>query len=143
MSEFDKYEYKNKIEDDNNTINEPINEPIDESIYEPKREFYYETIKDHNQPEPKKSPWLKFIIGVMIISLVGGGAIGASFSVLQPLVKQFIAGKTAEDIVDHIEEEKPKFEFTDEVKDVVVNPSSGSPVVQIAKKVGAIRRIHH
>ena len=137
MSDFDKYEYKNPIEDDSNEI---IDESMDDPIYEPKKEFYHETIKeDPKRKKPKNTSWLKFIAGILLVSIVGGSAIGASYSFIQPYANQFIAGHQEEDLVEDAVEEKQSFEFKDEVKGVVVNPDDGvgkSPVVQIAKKVG-------
>ncbi len=125
--------------DDFNDLN---NFEEEEIIDEPRREFYYETIKEDVKPKTKKTSWTKFIVAVLIISIVGGGAIGASYSIAQPFVRQYIAGGIGEDLDQGSHEkevEKPKFEFKDDVKDVIVNPDtadSKSPVVQIAQKVG-------
>ena len=137
MIDFDKDEYEYKADDVKEDI---IDEAKDENSYEPKKEFYYETIKEDLKPKTKKTSWLKFIVAVLIVSIVGGGAIGASYSLVQPFANRLIAGNYDEDTrQDPIVEEEPKFKFDDEVKDVVISQNTGgnqSPVVQIAKKVG-------
>ncbi len=141
MDEFEKNNYGYEPEDlDDDIIEAIIEEPEEERYDEPKQEFYYERIKEDSQPKPKRSSWARFIAGILIISIVGGGAIGASYSLIQPFAKQIISGNEAQDpIEDLAEQEEPKFEFKDEVKDVVTSQNTGtdkSPVVQIAKKVG-------
>ncbi len=135
MDKFEKDDYGYEVDElKEDIINEPIKEPDDE----PKQEFYHERIKDNNKSQPKRSSWLRFVAGLLIISIVGGGAIGAGFSFAQPLANQIMAGKDLQDQQDPLEEEK--FKFNSETKDVAVTQDIGteykSPVVQIAKKVG-------
>lgn len=124
MDDFDKY---NKIDEAQNV-----------TIHEPRREYYYETIKDI-EPRRKKSSWKRFLAGVVVASIVGGGAIGASFSFLQPIAKEFIERRLGIEDPSLVAEEKEQFKFDDGAADVVAvidNNSSKSPVVQIAKTVG-------
>lgn len=137
MDEFEKDDYGYEVDEFKNEI---VDEPVKDPNPEPRQEFYYQTIKEEPAPKPKRTSWGRFIAGILILSIVGGGAIGASFSFVQPFAKQFIAGKD-EDALDEglVEEKKEQFKFSEEVKDVVINPATAtdkSPVVQIAKKVG-------
>lgn len=140
MSDFDKDEYGYETDHVSSEVSsEPISEHVDEPRYEPKKEFYYETIKEDIQPKRKKTSWLKFIVAVMIIGIVGGGTIGVSYSLIQPFANRLFVANFGEDTTQDLGEEKSQFKFNDEVKDVVVGQDSGtakSPVVQIAKKVG-------
>lgn len=137
MDDFNKDDYGYEKEELEEEIIEE--QHVEEPIYEPKQEFYYERIKEEAEPKPKKSSWMRFIAGILIISIVGGGAIGASYSLIQPFANQLLAGKDAEKPVEDLVEEESKFKFNDEVKDVITTQNNGtdkSPVVQIAKKVG-------
>lgn len=58
--------------------------------------YYQETIKS-NKPKKKKS-FTKFIIGTIIISLVGGGSIGASFAVVNSLLTENSGTATQEEL---------------------------------------------
>jgi len=147
MNDFDKYEYKNEIGGENN---EKQQENYHESYHvdEPRREYYYETIKNEHQPKHKKTSWLRFIVGVIVASVIGGSAIGASFSFMQPFAQQIMGIRVEDDsnitgdkdlVVEKAVDEKPKFTFADDVKDVAtpaINNSDNAPVVQIAKTVG-------
>lgn len=128
MSDFDKYEYKSKIED------------TEDEIDEPQKEFFHETIKDDHKQINNPKSWTKFVVGLLIVSIVGGGVIGTSFSFAQPFAKKFIAEQFEGTLPDDSAQDvKEKFKFDDEPKDVVVKSgthSDQSPVVQIAKKVG-------
>lgn len=126
MNNFDDYSQDDKIYEEN-----------DVTIHEPRREYYYETIKE-TRPERKQTSWRKFILGIVLASVIGGSAVGASFSFIQPFAKQFIENRYG--FGDTIkEEEKVEFKFDDGATNVVTtidNNSSKSPVVQIAKSVG-------
>lgn len=128
MKDFDEY---------NNDTNNDHDE-FETIIDEPKREFYHETIKDYEPQKPKKTSWAKFIVGIIIISIVGGGSIGAAYSFVAPLVSKLQYNNQANN-EQELEEEEPKFAFEDSAQDVVlgVEADAGkSPVVQIAKMVG-------
>lgn len=138
MDDFDKYEYKNEI----NKRSE-IEEKPQITTYEPKREYYYETIKEEPEIKPKRTSWVKFIVGILLVSVIGGGTIGATFSFIQPFAQQIIGSRLGDDGSAGQEpiEEKPQFTFDDEERDAVVptkimNDDYKSPVVQIAKTVG-------
>lgn len=143
MNDFNKYEYKNETGGENN---EKYHESYQVETHEPKREYYYETIKNEQEPKRKKTSWLKFIVGVAVASAIGGGAIGASFSFAQPFAQQIIGSRVERDsdatndqIGEKTVEEKPKFTFADDVRDVAtptIKNSDNAPVVQIAKTVG-------
>ena len=135
MDDFDKYEYKNEIDK-----KPEIDEGPQITTYEPKREYYYETIKDERQSKPKKTSWMRFLVGIVVASAVGGGAIGAGFSFVQPFAQQIIGSRFGDglDLESGLIEE-PKFTFEDEKADALLTTSSTdykSPVVQIAKTVG-------
>ena len=136
MDDLNRYEYKNEID-----ARPEIEERPQVTTYEPKREYYYETIKDEREPKPKRTSWTRFLVGIVVASAVGGGALGAGFSFMQPLAQQIIGSRLGQDSDSNNTsvEEKPKFTFEDEARDTVINTSnadSKSPVVQIAKTVG-------
>ena len=136
MDDFDKYEYKNEIDK-----KPEIDEGPQITTYEPKREYYYETIKDEPERKPKRTSWLRFIVGIVVASAIGGGAIGAGFSFVQPFAKQIIGSRFGDnsDLDTDSVKEEPKFTFEDEATNTALaisNPDAKSPVVQIAKTVG-------
>ncbi|NLI89658.1 MAG: PDZ domain-containing protein [Epulopiscium sp.] len=142
MSDFDKYEYKNILNEDSTSETKKIDDDIEDDFTyddEPGKEFYYQTIKEKSSSNDKKTSWIKFLVAILIVSIVGGSFIGVSYSFIEPFAKSFITDKF-DDVIPEtvVDEDKPKFEFKDEPKDVVVSQDDGgkSPVVQIAKKVG-------
>lgn len=52
------------------------------NVIPPTSNYYHETIKEHDKK--KKGGWSKFLVGVMVASLVGGTSIGAGFAITAP-----------------------------------------------------------
>ena len=74
-------EEKNNNEENAVTKTEVPNFVMKETVEEPKKEeIFKETIKE---PKNKKGGWLKFIAGLVIVSIVGGTCAGASFGVVR------------------------------------------------------------
>ena len=86
--------------------------------------YYHETIKP--QSPPKNKSFTKFIIGILIVSIVGGASIGAGFAIATPLVNQ-LGTKSVDD----------EIEKTSEISTSYVQPINvNNSIADIADNVG-------